>query len=97
VDGQTVYGRLDIDLFGNIYDLWIADFYPGETDPLMIGFSADPNQTGLSNGLNFLIATNPFTLDPALLPKTTLSDTTRLSRPLNPVPISHLSHRGLEQ
>ncbi|MEM8623610.1 MAG: hypothetical protein AAGG47_08810, partial [Pseudomonadota bacterium] len=35
------------------YDTWIESFYPGETDPNIIGKTADPDNDGQSNKLEF--------------------------------------------
>lgn len=41
------------------YPVWIDGFFPGETDPGIIGFDADPDQDGLENGIELLLGTNP--------------------------------------
>ena len=41
------------------YDEWIATYYPGETDPLIIGSGADPDGDGQSNGVEFALGGAP--------------------------------------
>jgi hypothetical protein len=41
------------------YALWIDGFFPGITDPLIIGFNADPDKDGIPNGVEALIGGNP--------------------------------------
>lgn len=41
------------------YPAWIAGFFPGETDPEIIGLDADPDQDGTANGIELLLGTNP--------------------------------------
>jgi len=46
------------------YSRWVAVNYPGETDPAIIAFDADPNDTGITNGVAFLTASDPSIFDP---------------------------------
>ncbi|MEX1116056.1 MAG: Ig-like domain-containing protein [Akkermansiaceae bacterium] len=41
------------------YETWIDGFFPGETDPLIIGFGADPDGDGIANGVEALIGGSP--------------------------------------
>jgi hypothetical protein len=41
------------------YGFWINTFFAGITDPLIIGFSADPDKDGIPNGIEALIGGNP--------------------------------------
>lgn len=41
------------------YAAWINGFFPGETNPLIIGFNADPDNDGIPNGVEALIGGNP--------------------------------------
>jgi autotransporter-associated beta strand protein len=38
---------------------WIATFYPGETDPLIVGPGADPDSDGQSNSMEFVLGGTP--------------------------------------
>lgn len=38
---------------------WIATFYPGETDPLIVGPGADPDGDGQSNSMEFVLGGTP--------------------------------------
>jgi hypothetical protein len=37
------------------YYRWIREYYPGETNPTVIGFEADPDQDGIPNGLEYTL------------------------------------------
>ena len=51
------------------YASWIDGFFPGETNPVIIGASADPDNDGIANGVEMVIGGNPATgMDTALLP-----------------------------
>ncbi len=51
------------------YTAWINSFFPGETNPLIIGASADPDGDGISNAVEMVLGGNPATgMDSALLP-----------------------------
>jgi hypothetical protein len=51
------------------YASWIDGFFPGETNPLIIGAAADPDKDGIANGVEMVIGGNPATgMDTALLP-----------------------------
>jgi hypothetical protein len=41
------------------YAAWIDSFYDGVTDPLVIGFNADPDKDGIANGIEALIGGDP--------------------------------------
>ena len=43
----------------NNYANWINGFFPGVTDPLIIGFNADPDGDGVRNGVEALSGGNP--------------------------------------
>jgi len=43
----------------NDYGAWVAGFFTGVTDPLIIGFTADPDGDGISNGVEALIGGDP--------------------------------------
>lgn len=40
---------------GSAYDTWVDSFFPGETDPTIIGANADPDGDGASNLLEFAL------------------------------------------
>jgi autotransporter-associated beta strand protein len=51
------------------YASWINGFFPGETNPLIIGAGADPDFDGIANSVEMVIGGNPATgMDTALLP-----------------------------
>jgi autotransporter-associated beta strand protein len=51
------------------YASWIDGFFPGETNPAIIGAAADPDNDGIANGVEMVIGGNPATsMDTALLP-----------------------------
>lgn len=41
------------------YQAWINGYYPGESDPAKIGFTADPDCDGLENGVEAILASAP--------------------------------------
>ena len=54
---------------GDDYWAWIDGFFPGETDPAIIGTDADPDDDGIANSVEMVIGGNPATgMDTALLP-----------------------------
>jgi autotransporter-associated beta strand protein len=51
------------------YASWIEGFFPGETNPAIIGADADPDNDGIGNAVEMVIGGNPATgMDTALLP-----------------------------
>ena len=61
-------GVLDL-VPGNTYWTWIDGFFPGETDPAIIGADADPDHDGIANGVEMVLGGNPKDgMDVALLP-----------------------------
>jgi len=56
------------------YETWIARFYPGETDPTIVGMSADPNHDGLANVLAFILGGSPIAHELDKLPVKSLDD-----------------------
>lgn len=44
---------------GSAYDTWIDSFFPGETDPAIIGKNADPDGDGANNLLEFALNGDP--------------------------------------
>ena len=41
------------------YDSWIGGFFPGETDPLIVGPGADPDRDGQPNSMEFMLGGSP--------------------------------------
>jgi len=41
------------------YDTWITGFFPGETDPAVVGATSDPDSDGQSNSLEFALGGTP--------------------------------------
>jgi len=50
----------------NDFAAWIAGFFPGESDPVIVGFDADPDADGLANGLESFLGTPPDVPSPGL-------------------------------
>lgn len=51
------------------YGSWINGFFPSETNPAIIGATADPDKDGISNAVEMVVGGNPATgMDAALLP-----------------------------
>ena len=51
------------------YASWIGGFFPGETDPDIIGATADPDSDGIANAVEMVIGGDPkLGMDTALLP-----------------------------
>jgi hypothetical protein len=50
----------------NDYAAWISGFFPGEFDPAIVGFDADPDADGLSNGVESILGTSPDAATPGL-------------------------------
>lgn len=44
---------------GSGYATWIDGFYSGEVDPLIIGFGADPDKDGITNGVEAILGLSP--------------------------------------
>ncbi|MCB1132692.1 MAG: autotransporter-associated beta strand repeat-containing protein, partial [Verrucomicrobiae bacterium] len=44
---------------GSAYDTWVDTYFPGETDPAIIGKDADPDGDGANNLLEFALNGNP--------------------------------------
>jgi fibronectin-binding autotransporter adhesin len=41
------------------YSSWIADFFPSETNPAIIGATADPDNDGIKNSVEMVVGGNP--------------------------------------
>lgn len=50
---------------------WIDGFFPGETDPAIVGFDADPDGDGIDNGVENFLGTDPGTFSAGLTPTST--------------------------
>lgn len=58
--GITGAGNLVVQPFvTSPYATWIDTFYPGETDPLIVGEDADPDMDGQSNKVEFALGGTP--------------------------------------
>lgn len=54
---------------GSGYGSWIDGFFPGETNPAIVGAAADPDNDGVPNAVEFVLGGDPKnTMDAALLP-----------------------------
>lgn len=60
-----------LDISADPYDAWIAGFYPGETNPAIIGKTADANGDGIQNLICFYLGTDPRATDSANSPTLT--------------------------
>ncbi len=57
------------DLIGDTYADWIDGFFPGETDPAIIGADADPDHDSIPNSVEMVVGGDPKDgMDVALLP-----------------------------
>jgi fibronectin-binding autotransporter adhesin len=48
-------GEIRLVKSGTDFSNWMAGFYPGETDPAIIGLNADPDGDGVPNGVEFVL------------------------------------------
>lgn len=55
----TGTGQIQVGSAVSAYDSWIASFFPGVTDPAIIGAGADPDNDGQPNSLEFALGGNP--------------------------------------
>lgn len=64
-DAETVAG----------FASWIGSFFPGQSDPLVIGFDRDPDKDGLANGLEYYLGgnNNPSLASSLSLPSASIS------------------------
>ncbi|MEP4079833.1 right-handed parallel beta-helix repeat-containing protein [Haloferula sp.] len=66
-------GTIDIGAYEGIagtydhYEEWIDQYYPGITDPAIVGLNADPNGDGVKNISAYLTATDPSMTDSAAI------------------------------
>jgi len=44
---------------GSSFEVWMAGYYPGETDPAVVAPGADPDRDGYANGLEFALGGSP--------------------------------------
>ena len=61
---QLVYTPGDPDSFAG----WIKGHFPGETDPAIVGFDADPDGDGIGNGLENFLGSDPDGFNAGLVP-----------------------------
>jgi hypothetical protein len=57
IDNLTIAGSTTV--VGGGFATWIDGFFEGETNEQIIGFNADPDNDGVSNGVEALIGGNP--------------------------------------
>ncbi len=50
------------------YALWINGFYPGQSNPAIIGINADPDKDGVPNGIEMLLGGSPAVANDVVLP-----------------------------
>ncbi len=48
-------GQVRLVKSGTDFSNWLAGFFPGETNPAIIGFDADPDADGIANGVEFVL------------------------------------------
>lgn len=78
----------------NDFANWIDGFYPGETDPAIIGFDADPDADGLTNGEEAAFGTDPSTANSGVVSGTKSGNTYTFTHP-NPTAGSEVSDVSL--
>ncbi|MCU0795405.1 MAG: autotransporter adhesin family protein [Akkermansiaceae bacterium] len=64
---------------GVTYAGWIDGFYPGETNPALVGFNADPDGDGIDNGLEQFFGTAPNSSSLGLVPLSSTSSSVTAS------------------
>ena len=57
----TGAGKIRVGSGSMTFDSWIESFYPAPTQPLQIGFTADPDHDGIANAIEFVIGGDPET------------------------------------
>lgn len=60
---ETAGAQLDVLAGATDYATWIDSFYPGQTDPLVIGPESDPDHDGLASVLEFFLGLLPNVAD----------------------------------
>ncbi len=78
---------------GNNFSDWIAGYFPGETDPAIIGLDADPDGDGNDNGVENFFGTAPDEFTQGLVSGTvdTGANTFTFTHPLNATPADDLT------
>jgi len=56
---ESAFSAIFVGPSADDFATWIAGFFPGETNPAIIGFDADPDGDGLSNGVESILGTAP--------------------------------------
>jgi autotransporter-associated beta strand protein len=65
VDGSKTWsftqatGKLSLITAGSSYAAWIDGFFPGQTNPAVVGATADPDSDGIANAVEMVIGGNP--------------------------------------
>ena len=76
---------------GNDFSDWVAPYFPGETDPAIIGWDADPDGDGNDNGLENFFGTAPDEFTQGLVSGTVSGNTFTFTHPLNATPADDIS------
>ena len=77
----------------NAFSDWIGDYFPGVTDPAIIGLDADPDGDGIDNGVENYFGTPPDEFSEGLVAGIVDADenTFTFTHPLNDTPASDLT------
>lgn len=62
----AAFTALEVAAPADDFAAWINGFFPGETDPAIVGFDADPDHDGVPNGTESALGTAPDTRSAAL-------------------------------
>ena len=73
------------------YASWIDGFFPGETNPSIIGVGADPDNDGSDNGVENFFGTNPGVASSGLVAGRVSGNTFTFTHPQNATPASDLT------
>jgi hypothetical protein len=73
------------------YASWIDGFFPGETNPSIVGVDADPDNDGSDNGVENFFGTNPGVSSSGLAAGRVSGNTFTFTHPQNATPASDLA------
>jgi hypothetical protein len=79
------------------YTSWIDGFFPGVTDPTIIGATADPDQDGLDNAAEMVLGGNPAAVMDAALAPAGVRVTTDLGFGAGPTDYLKFTYRRSDQ
>jgi autotransporter-associated beta strand protein len=79
------------------YTTWIDGFFPGVTDPAIIGATVDPDQDGLDNAAEMVLGGNPATVMDAALAPAGVRVTTDLGFGAGPTDYLKFTYRRSDQ